>query len=241
MWGWLTRSPEIEVGENGLANKLPLSEVERRNTLTGTQSDEIPDQVPSTPEPRQNQGNALPPPKVNKKSGHTSSKTLSGNPLGKPEAKLRIYAKVERRWQAIAGHAPDPIKIPRLDFACLSIIAAHRENGISQPHLIRISGQDKRSVPERTRRLCEGGYISKTPVLINGSHTSKLILKRFIKDPTQDSNAAKTIDDVSNVLRSSKNSTENEIDFFALQHNIFNILREVKLITFKELQGKLVG
>lgn len=199
--------------------------------------------APSTPEPCQELPAApSSAEKGNKNSVHEFSNiddiTLSSH----PDTGLRIYASIERRWQAIASHAPDPIKIPRLDFACLSIIAAQREEGILQPNLVRISQQDKRSVPERTRRLHDAGYISKVPVLINKSHTSKLTLKRYVKETVQRDNSAGTADDVvGNILRPAKNSTETSIDFLALQHEIFDILRDVKLITFNELKDKLVS
>ena len=90
-------------------------------------------------------------------------------------------------WHALAGHGPDPNKIKALDFACLSMIAARGSKGIYQHELVKLSGQDKRSLPARTDRLHNDGYIEKTRAafqqlqprkIVNTSH---LILKRFAK------------------------------------------------------------
>ncbi|KAL9004409.1 MAG: hypothetical protein Q9188_002767 [Gyalolechia gomerana] len=242
VWGWLTRHPEIEVGEDGWANNLSLSEAERQSASAEAQHHEVLDHAVPTPEPGKDRStDPSPAREATQESGHALPNVHGTTPSSKASGHLRIYASLERRWQAIAGHAPDPIKIPRLDFACLSIIAVHGEKGILQPDLVRISQQDKRSVPERTRRLHDGGYISKVPVLINRSHTSKLTLKRYVKSSIHRSGTAGAVDDAGQILRPAKNSTENEIDFLALQHKIFDILKEFRLITFNELKEKLVG
>lgn len=99
---------------------------------------------------------------------------------------IRLYASENRMWLALAGHGPDLNKIKPFDFVCLSIIAACGPKGILQHDLIRISGQDKRSLPARTDRLHDDGYIEKTHVsvqLVNPKrllHTSQCILKRFV-------------------------------------------------------------
>ena len=94
---------------------------------------------------------------------------------------LRARTSEERIWLAAAGHRPDSSKVPPLDFACLSVIASRREEGIIQPHLVRLTGQDKRSVPSRTQRLCDRGYIAKITVTAWNTKTSLLFLKRFEK------------------------------------------------------------
>ena len=48
-----------------------------------------------------------------------------------------------------------------------------------QADLIRITGQDKRSVPARTKKLHENGYIEKLPIILKSAKTSLLVLKRF--------------------------------------------------------------
>ena len=89
-------------------------------------------------------------------------------------------------WHALAGHGPDSSRIKSLDFVCLSIIAACGHKGILQHDLVRISGQDKRSLPARTDRLHNDGYIEKKPVRIQlvdpkrWLNTSLCTLKRFV-------------------------------------------------------------
>ncbi|KAL9606842.1 MAG: hypothetical protein Q9179_000050 [Wetmoreana sp. 5 TL-2023] len=242
VWLWLARHPEIQVGADRRANKLSLSEVERRNASLGAyQQVATVAHVPPTsqqPPPMNSPSVATSAGKGNMTSKHKTSSRGNKAPSSHPESSLRMYTTTGRRWQAIAGHAPDPIKIPGLDFACLSIIAAHRERGVLQPDLVRISGQDKRSVPERTRRLQEGGYISKIPVLVNKAHTSKLTLKRYVTSAVRN-DAAELVSNADQTLQGLKNSMGNVIDFQALQHKIFDILREVKLITLNELKDRM--
>lgn len=94
---------------------------------------------------------------------------------------LTLFAPEEHMWHALTGHGIDYRKVPQLQFHLLSIIAAHGKRGVSQPDLTRISGQDKRSTPKRTDRLCENGYIDKKPVIVNNMHmlTSQCTLKRY--------------------------------------------------------------
>lgn len=96
---------------------------------------------------------------------------------------IRLLASESRIWRTIAGHEPDYARIQGLDFICLSIIAAHGSRGIAQNDLVRISGQDKRSLPLRTDRLHNNDYIIKRPVTIYHNnallHTSLLTLKRY--------------------------------------------------------------
>ena len=105
----------------------------------------------------------------------------SGTRADRPE--VRLYTSESRMWWAIAGHGPDLTRVPGLEFVCLSMIAACGPKGIFQADLVRASGQDKRSLPMRTDRLHQGGYIIKRPLSIVQNevivHTSLLTLKRF--------------------------------------------------------------
>lgn len=110
---------------------------------------------------------------------------LDGSDYG---ASIRLYASEGRMWYALAGHGPDLNKIKGMDFDCLSIIAASGPNGIYQHDLIKSSGQDKRSLPARTDRLHEAGYIEKKRLTIQLCkpkkmlHTSLCTMKRFVKN-----------------------------------------------------------
>jgi hypothetical protein len=82
-------------------------------------------------------------------------------------------------WMAVAGHPKDTKLVQPFQFTILCIIAAAGENGITQPDVVRISEQDKRSVPKRTDMLAENGYIEKKPVYIKSAKTSLLIHRKF--------------------------------------------------------------
>ena len=107
------------------------------------------------------------------------------------EHAIRLFASEDRVWHALTGHGPDHTRVKELDLNLLSIISNHKAKGILQNDLVKISGQDKRSLPNRTDRLHEHGYIEKKKVVAviwDGRHNRKLptsicVLKRFAKDP----------------------------------------------------------
>ncbi|EUC46228.1 hypothetical protein COCMIDRAFT_93312 [Bipolaris oryzae ATCC 44560] len=92
----------------------------------------------------------------------------------------RLYTSQNRVWQALTGHGIDLKKVPSMEFVLLSLIAARGAAGITQPELIAISGQDKRSVPHRTDELARKNYISKYPVQSNKMRTSLCIHTKFV-------------------------------------------------------------
>lgn len=124
--------------------------------------------------------------------GASRGKSNSSKPNGSTKAKsgdtdykdigVRINASEDRVWLGLTYHGVDSAKVPVKDFELLSIIARQKEKGILQPDLVRLSGQDKRSVPKRTDRLSELGYISKEAKVAPGMRTSLLIHKRFKKE-----------------------------------------------------------
>jgi B-block binding subunit of TFIIIC len=94
---------------------------------------------------------------------------------------LRLFTTEDRMWLAVAGHQKDIKLVPPFQFTILCIIAAAGENGITQPEIVRKSGQDKRSVPKRTDYLALHGYIEKRPVYVKAARTSLLVHKKFLK------------------------------------------------------------
>jgi hypothetical protein len=64
----------------------------------------------------------------------------------------------------------------------LSQIAAAGKDGIFQGELVRVTGQDKRSVPKRTDGLRDKGYIIKEIVYRKGMKTSRLTLRKRVAD-----------------------------------------------------------
>jgi transcription factor C subunit 3 len=71
-------------------------------------------------------------------------------------------------------------KVPTMEFALLSLIAANGATGITQPELTQYSGQDKRSVPHRTDELARKGYIVKKPVQAGKARTSLCVHSKFV-------------------------------------------------------------
>ena len=106
-----------------------------------------------------------------------------------PDASLkapRLFVSQNRTWIAITGHPIDLKKVPGSEFILLSIIARAGPDGISQPMLQRMSGQDKRSIPERTNRLQNKGYIDKRPIQDGKARTSLCTHKMFLNDRPQE-------------------------------------------------------
>lgn len=177
----------------------------------------------------------------------TDSKRGTFDQPSKQENELRVYASEDRMWHAVAGHGVDHSKLPRLNFICLSIIAAAGPEGILQPDLVRISEQDKRSVPRRTQHLADDGYIIKRPILTSGSRTSLCILKRYAKGSGHQKTEIDQLDDT-NLQRDKKTELifnecfpDNMVDMYALTRTMFDILNDVKIIMIVDLKRKLVS
>ncbi|KAL4761024.1 putative TFIIIC transcription initiation factor complex subunits Tfc3 [Aspergillus foveolatus] len=150
----------------------------------------------------------------------------SGNTEEKP---LNVFVSLERTWLAITGHEPDDTKVLPMEFALLSIIASRKSSGISQPDLIKLSGQDKRSVPKRTDVLQQKGYIEKRAIQLKGARTSLCTLRKFISQDAGKS-AAGTSDGPNAVKM---------IDFNSFTDTLFGILREHKIISRNDLKRVL--
>lgn len=137
---------------------------------------------------------------------------------------LRIFVSKERTWLAVAGHAPDDAKVVPLEFALLSIIASCKSKGIAQPDLVKLSGQDKRSVPKRTDALQRKGYIEKRPIQTKTARTSLCTLQRFLKSQAEPTGGQ---------------DSSNMIDFDSFNNKLFDILREHQIIAREDLKRKL--
>ncbi|KAK5078132.1 hypothetical protein LTR64_003463 [Lithohypha guttulata] len=166
IWQWLTRHEDVIVLGNEDYGALSLAELENRfpNILA-----EIPD---SSSQPQLQQGDDPFPPA-----------TISAEEASDSKDEPRISVTLTRIYHAICGHGPDPSKVPTTEFALLCVIARSGHDGILQGPLTRITGQDKRSVPQRTDRLHQKGYIvKKAAYLKNGQKTSRLTLRRFVNE-----------------------------------------------------------
>lgn len=138
-------------------------------------------------------------------------------------------------WLAITGHEPDSTRVLPLEFALLSIIAARKGKGIVQSDLVQLSGQDKRSVPQRTESLQQKGYIEKKAVQYKSARTSLCTLTKFSGSNT----------DKLSYLHSSPDGTTPElnkykiIDFSVLLTKLFAVLKEFQVISRDDLKNKM--
>lgn len=144
----------------------------------------------------------------------------------------RMYVSQNRTWQAVAGHSIDLQKVPGMQFVLLSIIAAKGANGILQPELTKLSGQDKRSVPGRTDELAQAGYIEKKPVQAGTVRTSLLVHKRFVRE----GHFLKGSDNIEDVFRS---RTVILTGFVGLLYKLFQD-EDTDFIQMRDLRKKLV-
>ena len=115
----------------------------------------------------------------------TSQNKPDGPVDGIMEHDAILLASEDRQWQALAGHGVDYSLIRPLEFSLLSIISAAGSRGISQPELVKQSGQDKRSLPHRTDILANRGYIEKKSYKMKGANTSLCTLKKFVRPAEQ--------------------------------------------------------
>lgn len=141
-----------------------------------------------------------------------------------------VFVSKERTWFAVTGHEPDDTKVLPTEFVLLSIIASAKSSGVSHPDLVRLSGQDKRSIPKRTDELHRKGYIQKRPIQIKGTRTSLCTLRKFLQEDVQATAASTTAEGP---------NTTDVIDFELFLGKLFDILREHKLISRNDLKNQL--
>ena len=232
IWEWLSEHPYIRIGRNGQANGLSLTQVELFNERSG---------ISNTGDNQQNSSA----PRVQAMIDESSSVEPRADaiPLLKDQGTLRAYSTHEQMWLAAAGHGPNNDKIQRLDFQCLMVIASHREKGVLQPDLVQITGQDKRSVPVRTQRLHDNGYISKITVTARATRTSMLFLRRFAPRVRLCSNDKQV--SLSGSLRVA-GTCNSDVKYTKFQEHeqlirrALEIIKEHKIIIWNDLKRKLV-
>lgn len=273
-WKWLVNHPECRVENRGQGERSSLSEVGVTNHAS-TKHEAIAKRVPpelgvlqkdppargvhtdtnrtsalvseSADGPAQSQP-------VNEQSSLPQS-SLSAMPDAfdrcldrshDADGEARIYVSEERMWHALTGHGVDYSKIATLDFLCLSIIAAAGPKGITQTELVKLSGQDKRSVPKRTQNLFEDGYITKTPVLSGAVRTCICTLKRFVPAPKTKKPEKDTASEEPDLGRDSQMIfrqcfPDGNANLYLLLRNIFDLLNCFKMIAVEDLRRKLVS
>ncbi|RYP38227.1 hypothetical protein DL766_001137 [Monosporascus sp. MC13-8B] len=112
----------------------------------------------------------------------TSSKNPKNPESASESVGPRLYVSEERQWKTLTGHGPDFKRIPLFEWKALVDIASVKQQGILQGDLVRLTGQDKRSLPTRTDALAKKGYIIKQPILLRGFRSSKIWLKQFAEN-----------------------------------------------------------
>ncbi|KAN0081736.1 hypothetical protein V8E54_003034 [Elaphomyces granulatus] len=209
VWTWLTKNPEVSVGKKREGNGLSLSEAEAGQLSPADISDEeITSKAPDSQAP--------------------ASPVQNGS--------LRVFVSEERTWLAITGHKPDESRVYPTEFALLSIIASRKSEGIVQTDLVKLSGQDKRSVPKRTEMLQRKGYIEKRAVQVKASRTSLCTLRKFVLDRP----AFSTTETPPERGAGTKHETGDVIDFKVFTDRLFEVLREFKVISRYDLK-KILG
>lgn len=176
VWEWLASHPDIWIGQNRKGNKLTLSEAEAREQLDGDVSGANDGLSSRSTTSKGNLGPFL--------ENALAARPLDALIQSKPTVGFRIYTTQSRIWKSLTGHGVDFKRILAMEFQLLLAIAAAGPLGITQPDLVRATGQDKRSVPHRTEELDSKGYIVKKIVYEKGMKTSLLVLKRYITQPS---------------------------------------------------------
>ena len=238
VWTWLVKNPEVSVGKDREENDLPLSELLGSEYVWPVEPTKQKDGA--QPGVTSSNGNAstvsprLAYPAGVTAPGATPDATTNEPPNSKP--KHHVFVPEERMWLAIAGHTPDRTRILPTEFTLLSIIASQKGNGIIQPELVRLSGQDKRSVPKRTDALCTKGYIEKKPIQFKASRTSLCTLKKFVGLPSYLDGSFKTPADRG---KGRFHEAGDVIDFTSFLTNLFKCLQEFKVISRNDLKQEL--
>lgn len=132
-------------------------------------------------------------------SGNAISERPS-KPRKLPKIRPRLFVGQETVWKTLTGHGIDFKRIPPLEWKLVAYIGSTKEVGISQPDLVRATGQDKRSVPRRTDFLSYKGYIVKRTHMVRGMKTSKLWLTKFAPDLPSPTDPLKGLDMSKDIL-----------------------------------------
>ncbi|KAK8035633.1 hypothetical protein PG993_010628 [Apiospora rasikravindrae] len=172
VWNWLTARNDVIVGDDNRYKGISLKEAL-----------DISGYVPFG-----NPNQTLPTEAAQGSTANNESAGTDSRRSGKAVSKItpRLHLSEERLWKAITGHQPDLKKVPQFEWQALVAIASVREVGILQGDLVRLTNQDKRSLPTRTDALARKGYIVKQPVMLRGCRTSKIWLAQFADHAKQE-------------------------------------------------------
>ncbi|KAI0399306.1 hypothetical protein F4802DRAFT_590225 [Xylaria palmicola] len=168
VWRWLATRPDVSIGANRAYNHLSLEDVLALPEEEEEEARSSGATVKSPDEPSTNT-QVLSRPRPNPRPSSDAALTV----------RPRLLVSEERQWRTIAGHGPDLKRVPLFEWRALVDIASVKDKGILQGDLVRLTGQDKRSLPTRTDALARKGYIIKQPIVLRGGKSSKLWLAQF--------------------------------------------------------------
>lgn len=170
VWSWLAARNDVFIGQDAEFNDASLSEL--------LQLPE--DESVAALDPEVADGPTTPPQTPDEPYANVKSAFQAG------VLRPRVFLSDEQHWRLITGHGPDLKRVPKFEWLALVDIAATRHEGVLQGDLVRITGQDKRSLPTRTDALAAKGYIIKQSILVRGCRSSKLWLTRFAESAAED-------------------------------------------------------
>ncbi|KAI1266633.1 hypothetical protein F5Y18DRAFT_382108 [Xylariaceae sp. FL1019] len=169
VWSWLVGRQDVSVGVNRQFNRSSLEEVlampEEPDAASSAQTDTPTDGTSTSSA----QTKILVP---------ACSVSKDDSAAVRP----RLFVSEDRLWKTLTGHGPDLKRVPLFEWKALVDIASVKATGILQGDLVRLTGQDKRSLPTRTDALARKGYIIKQPICVRGFKTSKLWLVKFAEN-----------------------------------------------------------
>ncbi|KAI0599151.1 hypothetical protein F4775DRAFT_600281 [Biscogniauxia sp. FL1348] len=239
VWRWLVARPDVSVGVNRKFNHLSL------DAVLGLPEDED-DQAPSDLGLTSSGVPAKP-----SRAGQSEPSRVSRNSgKGLDNYRPRLHVSEERQWRILTGHGPDFKRVPTFEWKALVDIASVKEKGILQGDLVRLTGQDKRSLPTRTDALAKKGYIIKQPILLRGCRSSKIWLAQFAEEAREDADRdglqydkidlspATLTKDLDPVPFSQKWNGE-RLDYLAVAQAFIAVVKAWGLIRYCDVRAKL--
>ncbi|KAI1821555.1 hypothetical protein F4861DRAFT_451821 [Xylaria intraflava] len=239
VWKWLVARPDVSIGTNKEFNHLSLEDV-----LALPEEVELPPLEPIVESSEK-------PSSTNAKSHARPKSTLSTTAREKiPAVRPRLHVSEERQWRTITGHGPDLKRVPLFEWRALVDIASVKEKGILQGDLVRLTGQDKRSLPTRTDALARKGYVIKQPIVLRGGKSSKLWLAQFSEHAKQSEEREGLDYDLLDLSKQALTSdlypvpfaakwNGETIDYLALAQGFMAIVKAWELIRYCDARAKL--
>ncbi|KAI1131236.1 hypothetical protein F5Y10DRAFT_234106 [Nemania abortiva] len=237
VWKWLADRSDVSIGADRAFNHLSLEEV---LVLPEEEDPPPPGAAVESSDKSSANKNIPPPPRPSARA--SKDETVAVRP--------RLHVSEERQWRTIAGHGPDLKRVPLFEWRALVDIASVKEEGILQGDLVRLTGQDKRSLPTRTDALARKGYIIKQPIVLRGGKSSKLWLAQFSEDAKEHQEREGLDYDRLDLSRSALTSdlhpvpfcdkwNGDTIDYLALAQAFVAIAKAWSLIRYCDARAKL--